>query len=408
MAALTTINAAPVFKQLYPLNLDKKVMSMGKPILTWLEHRKDLTSLQGIVIPLQWGAPNSRSHDPVISEGNQNPGAYGNFTFKPVPDYLTSSLQGQVVRMAKEGGDRSYFANVLKQEMDTSLDTFGINTAKEAYGSQDGYRGIVSSFSTTSVILTNKADALLWEQGMQAQASVAAGGALLDSGDFVTIDTSNWITGELVATTNWSNIASFANGVYLYQRGDARNGGTAKAMIGLTDAVPTSVTPGENFLGTDRSKNRPHLAGIYMDLSGTDSMSTVFLTANRKTDFARGGGFADATYFVNSDKFAQVQKQYEGSRFIDESNSYQIGIESFRVGNRKIVPDPFCPYDDTILIGKGAFVRATCGDQPSLNNADSLEYRLMPGDVYQFQMVVDGQNVIQRPWGLARFKMPAY
>lgn len=408
MAALTSINAAPIFKPLFANNLDKKTMMMGKPILAHLRHETNFNSEKGIVVPLQYGSPNGRSHSATISEANQNPGKYGSFTFTPTTDYLTSSLAGRVVRMAKAGGDRSQFVNVLKQEMDSALETFGIQQAKEAYGSRDGYRGQVGSTSTTSLVLKKIQDAVLWEPGMQVQASQTAGGALRDSGDYVSLVSVNWTTGTLVADANWSNIASIANDDYLYQRGDAKNGGTAVCQVGLADFVPeTDPSGSEDFFGVDRSVNRTHLAGIYWDASG-ESMQTVFIRGNRKTDFARGGGFADATWFVNSEKFAQLAIAYEGSRYIDSDNQYNIGIEAFRVGGKRIMPDPFCPYTDAILVGKNAMYRATCGDQPSLNSEDSLEYRLTAGDIYQFQMVVDGNNICQQPWALMRAKLPTF
>jgi hypothetical protein len=179
-------------------------------------------------------------------------------------------------------------------------------------------------------------------------------------------------------------------------------------MVGLADAVPVAnPTPAENFYGVDRSVNRTHLAGQYFDGS-QETMQTVFLRANRKTDYTRGGGFSEGVYFVNSDKFAALAIAYEGQRYIDTDNQYNIGIETFRVGGKRIMPDPFCPYAEAIQIGKGAFYRATCGDQPNLNREDGLEYRLMPGDVYQFQQVVDGQNIIAKPWALQRTKLPVF
>lgn len=377
------------------------VLARESTLMSQIKHAKDFHSRT-----LQWSVAHSGlgggSHDAVQSETNDVNGAYAEFTVAPKADYSRRPMNGQLVRQILEGGVNEQYVDYLKGEIDLAQRTCAQNAARGLYGRSTGRRGVVGSTSTTALTLATLDDAFFFAIGDKVQASATEGGALRDTGDFVTlvgVDTTN---GILTADAAWSNIAAIANGDSLYRAGDLN-----KSYFGLGDYVPVAApTAGDAVFGAgvDRSINPDVLAGLRLTTTGT-SVESVLIRAMSQCKKRPGSFFKNAKIYCSEENFADIQVAKEGSRFIDEDNEYGIGIQTFMVGSTPVVPDNYCPTGTFFVLGEGA-IEFHSNAGISIDAADGNTFRKTAGDTYTLLALVDGNFLGKKPGAMARGTWP--
>lgn len=398
-------------KILYPEGFDSKQMVRNKPLLNAIKHRKDFNSSKGLTVPAQIGNPQGAGPTAATAYTNNAPSVGKAFLVPQKHYYQYVGIDGTVVRNALEGDDDAMFLDTLKQEMDSAMENIGSELARQAYGSKTGARARVhptTAISTTSLTLANPQDAVFFEVGMRVVASQNEGGSLRDSGDFITITAVNASTGVLTGDANWSNIASIGNGDYLYRQGDQAAAGSSDLVAdGLAGWNPvTAPTSGDSFCGVDRSVYPERLAGCRYN-GASDPMELVFINAMVAAKTQVGATFKSGDIFLNPYDFARVQASKEGGRWVTQTSAYGIGIDKFQIGTFTFVEDAYCPVGIARMVADGAFVRASCGDQPGFNDADGLEMSLnRQTDTYEASIVHDGNFYSPRPANLLVISLP--
>jgi hypothetical protein len=404
-----TVDVAYLMKIIYPDGFDSKMMVRGKPLLTATKHVKTFTSSAGLAIPTQIANPQGAGPTAAAAYANDAPSVGKQFLVAQKHYYQYVGIDGEVVRNGMEGSDESQFVDVFQQEMDSGMENIGSELARQAYGSSTGSRARVhptTAPSTTTLTLSNPLDAVFFEIGMKVVAAATDGGALRGGVSYVTVVGVNVSAGTLTGDQNWSAITSIGVGDYLFRYGD-QTGSVTTIADGLAGWNPLTAPTATAFCGIDRSVYPERLAGCRYAGTG-DPMETVFINAMVQGRAQVGSLFKQGTIYVNPTDFARLEAAKEGGRWItDANNSYNIGIDKYRLGTMDFVQDPYCPVGIARMIGDGAFVRGSCGNQPGFNNADSLEMVLnRQTGKYESSLVHDGNYYSPRVANLMVISLP--
>jgi len=398
MAAPITL--AAILKTIYDDRFDKNALARTSTLLASIAHEEDFFGLN-----YAWSVPyaglGGRSHGATNAEGNDQNGRMAEFIVAPAHDYDLRTMNGALVRAALTGGVSTQFVDYVAQEMMFAQDTINQNIARGAYGSVTGRRGIRGSLSGNNVTLATPSDALYWNIGDKVVAAQTDGGSLRagTSAQLTAVDTANGI----LTSTTWGNITAFADADSLYVEGDEN-----ASYCGLDTYVPsTAPTSGDNVFGSncDRSLNPEMLAGVRLTNTGA-SVETVLITAMAYLKTRPGGKFKQAKIFCSEIDFASIQVSKEGSRFIDSSGPYEMGIDAFKVGTATVVPDVFCPQGKYFVVGDASYELHSI-QGVHIDEADGLTMRKAPSDQYTMSALFDGNFIAQGPNGLARGTWPS-
>ncbi len=388
------------FKEIYPDIVVANTAMKNQPLLTWMP-KSDSDGGDAIIVPIQYGNPQSRSADAsvafqstkdssrftkfVIAYNNASPRAH---------DYIGFDIDAEtaLASMSNVGA----FMQAKQREIDSALASLGRSLGHALFGYGYGVRGTVatSGLSTTSLTLSEPADAYNFEIGMQIQLADeedVGTTALKDSGDYVTLTGVNTVTGVLTADVAWSNISGAADGDFLIQRGDRASGSSAVAgkVIGLSQWIP-SGTPAALF-GVTRTIFRDRLAGTTLTATGYPKDQALQLLAVR-IDMNSGGRASNTAVFMNPlDWFDLDTTLGARARYVNqEGSSVMFGFRGIELATPKgvveIYADVSCPkgkawmldrstWDLEHLGGLPHIVRDDGRDSARVGGSDSVEYR---------------------------------
>lgn len=416
MAAGTTSDVAYLSKIIYPNGFDPKVLVRDKPALANTPHKKNFTSAEGISFPAPVGNPQGASAAVATAHTNIYSASGQKFTVTQKSYYTNIGLAGVVVRNAMKGNADSYFIDQLKYEMDGAQETMGVELNRQLFGSQDGWRAQVGSAapSGSTIVLANPSDSVFFEPNMIIVLAATAGGAIrAGTPGYARITAVDDTTGTLtVDGTITTLITSPGAGDYIFRQGDARNNGTAVVAAGLTDWNPSSTSGlGTAFFGVTRSAYPSRLAGARYNGAG-DPIQTVFIKAFQNFRTQVGPGWKSGDIYINPLNMSQLMSAVEGTRFLEgeKVTSYGISIQTFKYMGMTFIQDALCPLNQAKVVADGAFVRASCGDQPFWNSdLDGSEFKVDIGtDVFYGSLVHDGNFAGMHTNQLGHITLPTY
>jgi hypothetical protein len=389
-----------ILKTVYDDRFDKNALARTSKLMALISHEEDFFGAT-FDWSVAYAGLGGRSHSITAAEANDVNGAYARFSVAPRHDYDTRIMNGALVRAALKGGVTTQFLDYLTQEMQLAQDTLNQNLARGAYASETGRRGIRGTLAGNILTLSVPSDALYWNIGDKVKAGALDGGPLrAGTGAVLTgVDTAN---GTLTSTT-WANITGFLDGDSMYVEGDWN-----ASYHGLSSYCPAvAPAPGDAVFGAgvDRSVNPEALAGVRLNTTGAN-IETVLITSMAYLKTRPGGAYKNAKIMCSEIDFAGIQVAKEGSRFIDDSGPYEMGIEAFKVGTNTVVPDVFCPQGTFFVIGEGAFELHSISGV-SIDENDGLSMRKAAGDNYTLAALIDGNFICPKPHGLARGPWPA-
>jgi hypothetical protein len=417
MATTAVTDVAYLSKQIYPNGMDPKQLVRDKPALANTPHKKNFSSSEGIVFPAMYANPQGASAAVASASTNASSQKGKKFIVSQQTYYTNIEVQGRVVRNALKGDADSYFMDQLKVETDGAQETMGVELNRQIFGSQDGWRARASSTvapATTFITLERPSDAVFFEVGMVLVAAATAGGAIkAGTPGYATIIAVNDTTGVLTMDgTITTQITGITTSDYLYRQGDARNNGTAVVAAGLEDWNPASTTGlATTFMNVARDAYPSRLAGARY--TGTnDPIQTVFIRAFQNFRTQVGPSWKDGDIYLNPLNFSMLMSAVEGQRVVEgeKATEYGIGIKTFKYMNMTFIVDSLCPIDVAKVVAPGAFVRASCGDQPVWNaEVDGTEFFLnRQTDVFYGSLVHDGNFAALHPNQLGHIALPAY
>jgi hypothetical protein len=282
---------------------------------------------------------------------NYGPGKIENFQLPRVKDYGIIGIETELL-LASNGAGANAFLDAAVSESDRTVRNVSNNTAMSLYRNLGGARGVVSGISSTLLTLTNIEDAVNFEVGMiLKQATTDGTSGSIGAAAAVTVTGVNRRTGVLTAAA-WTG---FSAADFLFREGDF-----GLAITGLAAYLPvTPPSPGENFLGADRSWDS-RLYGIYHNGASQTREEGIIDLA---TKIFREGG-RPTHLFANPTNTAQLAKEMQGRTFYEMTNSpdmAEIGFEALimrtMAGKIKVISDPDCP------VGLGYCLTMSMGGQ---------------------------------------------
>jgi hypothetical protein len=347
-----------------------------KPAMLNTPHKKDFASGKGYEIPAPYATPQGASAAIATAAANASPSKGSSFTVPQTTYFAQMRLDHQLVKNAMEattsGVSAAAFVDQMKYETDGVEETIGVEMEKQIFGTGAGYRGVIGTVTigaNTTILLQTITDAVLFEVNMWVVLATTATGAIRSGGttNKAMVTAVNTKTGLLTFTgQNFTTLfGTAATGDFIFREGDAQNAGAAKVGFGLADWNPSTDPTATLFCGVDRSVYPSRLAGVRYD-GTTDSLQTVFIRALAQARTEVGPGFKKGTFYIHPLYGAALRSEYEAKRIVDfeKATTYDMGVDAFKVDNITFIEAALCPYGRSKMVADGAFVRASCGDQP--------------------------------------------
>lgn len=417
MASTTTTDVAYLSKQIYPNGMDPRQLVRKKKALANTPHRKNFSSSEGIVFPAMYANPQGASAAVATAAANASPQAGKKFIVTQQSYYTNINVKGLVVRNALKGDADSQFMDQLKVETDGAQETMGVELNRQLFGSQAGYRARCSSTTAPSgstITLESSADCVFFEVGQVIVLAATATGAIKSGtpgyATITAVDDS--VPSLTVNGTITTLITSPAASDYIFRQGDAQNGGSAVINAGLEDWNPASTSGlGTSFMNVVRSAYPSRLAGARY--TGTsDPIQTVFIKAMHNFAMQVGPSWEDGEIYINPLNMSMLTSAVEGARIIEgeKATTYNISIPTFKYQGMTFIVDTMCPLNVAKVVAPGAFIRASCGDQPIWNaEVDGTEFFLdRTTDTFYGSLVHDGNFAALKPNQLGHIALPPY
>jgi hypothetical protein len=411
MANLTTSNSDFLFKLLQEQDLDEEAMLRDHALLAWAPNETDFTSHLGKVVAVEYVNPQGAGTTEALAAATRNPSAGVKFTVPQRHYTMNAGIERVVLQNAAAGGSDSEFADALVNEIDGISEQFGDHLERQMWGSYLGYRGTVASFTSTTLTLTNAADAQLFEVNQYIQ-TVDPAGPTVRTGTgagYALITKINRSTGVLTFTQLDTDISTIANADLIVGRGDFTN----NVFNGLPDWVPTTVATNDSFLGVNRSTDRDRLAGIYYDGSAKSIRNACISGVQRAKAYSGPKFRKNAPCFMHPFNMQKLIESVETAKVvsIELKTSYGVGIEAIEIMGHRYVEAYGCPINNAFIVGEGAFVRGSSGKQPQINafgqGNSGFHYEPDTG-LLTFSSSHDGNTYSRKPYQLLRIALPAY
>jgi hypothetical protein len=417
MASTTATDVAYLSKQIYPNGMDPRQLVRKKPLLTNTPHKKNFSSAEGIVFPAMVSNPQGASAVVATAATNASAQQGKKFIVTQQSYYTNINVKGIVVRNALKGDADAFFMQQLKVETDGAQETMGQELNRQGYGSQAGYRARCSSTvapSGSTITLENAADCVYFEPGMTIVFAATATGAIKAGtpGSALITAVDDSVPSLTVSGTITVLITSPAVNDYLFRQGDAQNGGSAVVNAGLEDWNPASTSGlGTTFMNVVRTAYPSRLAGARY--TGTnDPIQTVFIKAMQNFRMQVGPSWEDGDIYINPLNMSMLMSAVEGARIVpgEKATSYNISIPTFKYQSYTFIVDSHCPLNVAKVVAPGAYVRASCGDQPIWNGEiDGSEFFMDRNtDTLYGSLVHDGNFAALHPNQLGHIALPVY
>jgi hypothetical protein len=218
-----------------------------------------------------------------------------------------------------------------------------------------------STAATTTLTLADKADIFSFQIGMRLKGSTTNGGAVYTGTATVTgVDDE---AGTLTISANLdSAFTAPATTCFLYQEGDAQNGGTALCFSGLEDWLPVTdraTRLAASFNGVTRSASPTKLGGVYLNATGMAYDEMIIKLVQRVT---KHQGKPD-TILMNPDVIGELMLLENSKRFNfrditvsvkGSAGDIVVGFSAVMasIGGRqvKIIGDRNCPSNRTYAL----------------------------------------------------------
>ncbi len=353
-----------------------------------------------IPVPIEYGAPQGRSHAFANAQSQQTATSLSSFFVYVVSDYQLVTITNLLMEQTKSSAGA--FIDAAKLQMDGGFRNLTNNIAFELFGDGTGRRGSVgstdSSGAPTYIITLSDPQAIVnFEIGMllvNFTYSATTISAVSSSQAQVTAVDRDLGIITVVATGVDASWASAGKGLGVY--GDIVSGaistGTSLCLSGFQAWLPRTA-PGstDSFWGVNRSADVTRLAGIRYDASSytiEEGMTNALALLNReggKPDLAIMD-FASFASLVNAlgAKVQYVQVKHDEVEVAFEGITFQSAY-----GRVTVLADRSCPAQTCFLLTMSTWKLRSLGKVPHIltygmegleglrvGNADALEIRI--------------------------------
>ncbi len=398
--AAETIAGSNIFKILYPNEVSTPEYAASK---AFGMMKKDTNfasdGTKYVVVTIAPGAGGSASIAAALA--NQSATQQVRFSLGRRKLYEIGSIDGEAMAVAKNGGgdnSKGAILDIVKHAMNRARYAFARTFARAVWGSGGGGRGTISSTSTvssTTITLTNRADAAGFFKGMVLQTAPNDGFTTVTSPNIgqVTIQSitrkASGGTATLTATGAWNaGIGGVATGDTIFRQGDY-----SIYPNGIPGWAPVADPGGgDSFLGVNRSTagDLNYLSGWRVAGGGQPKQQTLIDAAAE----AQMNGIMLDTVFMNPLDMRDAFKEQSSYKTIDVSTTNpKVGYKGIEllasVGALRVLQETDVPQGVAWLINPAAdWTCRSAGDTPQLLDYDGLKafLRNPNGDDYQFRL----------------------
>jgi hypothetical protein len=372
---VTASEVDAVMKELYEGGVPTDIMQGAHPLLAMMPKDSNAYG-EYIVVPVHYDLSPGRSADIAALLGSDGPiGANKTIKFNVplVEDYAATWLDD--LTLMKMSNDRGAFVEGRKFEVDSLIKQLGNSAGHALYRSGTGSVAQLLSGSTitgTTFTLANGKDAKFFGVGDQIQFQNGDGGALRDSGDFLTITKvdPDATTNQITTATAGTNIAALADTDYIVKRGD-----TNEKVKGLAAWIPlTAPSGGENFFGADRSVRPDRLAGSRLNQPTYAVEDSILELADI---LAERGAKGDLKAFISPRQFTRMVKRLNAKvEYNDAGGTVKYGFAHVSIftaaGVVRVYADPDCPDNRGYLLNLDTWRMKHLGEMPHIVVSDGI------------------------------------
>lgn len=213
-----------------------------------------------------------RSATAATADANAAIAADVGFALTYGDDFAGLLLNDKDILATRGAGSEYSLVDHVRREAERAERTMMNSFCETLYKDGTGVLGVRASAASATITLATASDARRFYKGQRIVFAASATGSLLDSGDYLTVLSTNPQLGTVTFSTNVSNISGHADGDYMFAQGDAANGSTVKLFKGWAAwiASATAVAAEGSFYGQTRA-NFPlnMVAGTVSDQSAT-------------------------------------------------------------------------------------------------------------------------------------------
>jgi hypothetical protein len=395
-------NQVASLKELYIDSSDylQDLVYKKNPLLALLPKNESIDGAEGkyIPVPLEYGAPQGRSHTFASAQSNQTAVSMVSFFVSTIEDYQIVTITNKL--MKQTATNAGAFIDAAKNQIDGGIRNITNNLAFELFSNGYGSRGRIGAFSNTgaalTITLTNVQQVVNFEVGMTLRASLTDGGAI--SSDTAQVTSVNRQSGVILATCSDSSPDSnWAVNSYMSVDGDVPSAGIsnisqALCLSGLSAWIPaSSPSPSENFWNVDRSSDPTRLAGLRYDASSQTIEEGI---TNALAFLSREGGSPDIAVMDFASYAALVNALGAKVQYVTlQHDECEVAFQAIRFqsayGVVSVLADRSCPPQTAFLLQMDTWKLRSMGKVPAIltygmegldglrvGNADALEVRV--------------------------------
>lgn len=299
------------------------------------------------------------------------------FQVDVVPNYQNIEITTDAMLRATDPGT---FISKQMLRVDNAINNLSNNIELSLFRSNTGELGRVNATVTggTLTLVTAK-DAKNFFKGQRLVFSDTVGGALRDSGDYVTVTAVDRVGGTLTvvdssgAATGLTGISGLTANDYIFAKGDASDTGSAKKISGLPDWIPASSPTSTAFFTVDRTADPVRLGGNRNTGSLGDIAKAIRDTATQVADM--GDGIVDKV-FCSFTTWGLLADQLDQDVLREPGASGVAGYQYLSVygprGVMKVVPATYCPENILWCLQTDTWELLSMGDPVRVNDDDGL------------------------------------
>lgn len=299
--------------------------------------------------PLSIGNSVGRSASFADAVTAQGPGSSVRWSVTRVKNYVTARFDGETIRATRD--QLGAFVEAVDLEMRRKMGALYNDHAHALFRDGTGVRGTVASIAGTVVTLTDANDAAFFDVGMTLEYALAGSGA---TGAVEAGNPTVTAVDEDAGTITVSAAGTIAAGTFLFQLGDAANGGSIVKMAGLDAWLDPAAGA---LFGVTRTTHPSALAGNHLDASAMTN-EEAFIKAGSLT-WKRGG--APDVILTHPDRKAALELELSqrtrytriDARYPAGSNG-EIGFDTIALntGSKavKVLADHSCPTNVSYML----------------------------------------------------------
>lgn len=388
---MTTFDA--MLKEHYTGKPVKDLAYLDNPFFAMVPKATDASD--DVVVPIKFRNPNGASNTFSNALANAGSSGHGQFKADLINSYQIVNIDNKTIEATKN--PKNAFLKATK-ETDWGFNALGNSIAHQLYRTSGGSVGVISTDTTlasTTLVFTDSADLFNIQVGTKlAFGPNADGSSLRDSGETVTVTAINREAGSCTVGNTLTDVASIAQGDYIFIDGNA-----GAAASGLADYLPATAAEVGTLHGLDRSVDVDRLGGIRRTANGEPVEETIIKLAS---GIRKHGGSPDAV-FLNPDTMSDLMLSIRSRAELIETKVPDATLSfhgvKFRSGGKTLTAyeDYNCPSNRLYMLQMDTWCMFSAGPAPQFLDRDGLLSRSTTADAYEARVGAYWQLMCSAP-----------